>query len=262
MNEQLPAPIEPLPPEVGPGPFVLPWSPSDDRRGWFRRFVLGAVAVLVGLGAVAVGYRIFLSEDGTMDPVIEQVAPPVPTSAETTVPTTLALPTTASVRYERWDDATTANPWEQIAARPSDESFLVSEMASPVWVADRSVTRISAYFTVPQDGEYRFWVAGDDQAWLDLSKVADPADTDRIAEVLAPVTPNDFDAERSQGSAPIQLRADVVYYIEAVSLEVVLSDHVEVAWSGPTFGRQVMSGPTVQAERDDAERFLYARNGG
>lgn len=253
MNDDAPLP------EVGPGPFVLPWSPADEpRRG--RRALSLLLATLIGLGAVAVAVWVATDRNDGFTP-IEQLAPPVPTTVAATT-TTEPLPAVGTVNYERWDDAPIGDPWAVVAGGDPDETRIVGEMASPVWVADRAVTRISAWFTVPQDGEYRFWVAGDDQAWLALSMTGQPEQAKRIAEVLAPVAPNDFDTERGQSSRPIELKADRLYYIEAISLEVELSDHVEVAWSGPTFGRQVMTGATVQAVKDDAQRFLVARANG
>ena len=113
------------------------------------------------------------------------------------------------------------------------ESVYLDRFASPDGRADNYGVRGRAYLTVAEDGDYTFWVSGDDNCQLWLSSDDTAANAVMIAQVpgWTPVEAWDWYAE--QESAPVALVAGQSYYIEALMKEGGGGDSLEVGWSGP-----------------------------
>jgi len=96
--------------------------------------------------------------------------------------------------------------------------------------------RVRGYLYPPEDGEYTFWVSGDDYCDLMLSTDADPANAVIIAQVPGWTSYQAWDWYPEQQSAPITLAAGGKYYIEALMKEGGGGDSLTAAWSGPGIG--------------------------
>ena len=90
--------------------------------------------------------------------------------------------------------------------------------------------RASGYLKVSESAEYTFWVASDDESQLRLSSDTDPVNMgDPIVSVDGWTSSQQWTKYESQKSAPINLVAGRLYYIEALHKEGGGGDHVAVA---------------------------------
>lgn len=123
---------------------------------------------------------------------------------------------------------------------PDSEQFLTS--FDGVEHGDNFGSTIRGYLIPPSTGNYQFWIASDDASELRLSTNSNPASATARASVSGWTDPYAWTANSSQQSATISLTAGQPYYIEARHKEGGGGDHVAVAWSGPGFTRQIISG--------------------
>jgi signal transduction histidine kinase len=109
---------------------------------------------------------------------------------------------------------------------------------------DYHLTRMAGYLRPPVTGAYTFWIASDNSSELWLSPDDDPTRVRRICYVQEGfwTNPREWTRLSSQQSEPIQLRADRTYYIEALQEQLLLNDHLAVAWQGPGMERAVIEG--------------------
>lgn len=121
--------------------------------------------------------------------------------------------------------------------------------SGPRDVNDNYLQRLRGYVVPPQDGEYVFWICGDDESELWLSSDDTRANLRRIA--VAPfgpdkkgLAPEDWEREPSQRSVGITLRRGQRYYIEALHKEAKGNDHIAVGWRLPD-GKQERPIPGV-----------------
>ena len=111
------------------------------------------------------------------------------------------------------------------------------------WGEDH-LTRMRGYLHPPFTGDYTFWIASDNSSELWLSSDDEPAKARRIAFIKTGdfVNSREWSRYPSQGSEPINLRAGQIYYIEAVSEQLLLYENLAVAWQSPAFSRSVIDG--------------------
>ena len=115
-------------------------------------------------------------------------------------------------------------------------------LKSKVDWADNSGTRARSYLVPAADGDYTFWIAGDDACQLWLSTDDTAANAKMIAQVTGWTPADDWlntgggAGGATQKSAPVSLKAGQKYYIEALMKEGGGGDSVSVAWGGPTIG--------------------------
>jgi hypothetical protein len=122
-----------------------------------------------------------------------------------------------------------------------DESEYRDSLKSNVDWKDNYGLRARAYLSPPADGEYTFWVSGDDNCQLWLSTDESPANAVKVAEVAGWTPAETWDWEAGQKSAPIALQAGQKYYIEMLMKEGGGGDSATAAWGGPGIG----DGPLV-----------------
>ncbi|MHC4147800.1 MAG: PA14 domain-containing protein [Planctomycetota bacterium] len=104
----------------------------------------------------------------------------------------------------------------------------------PVDWQDNYGTRASGYLFPPEDGDYTFWISGDDFQDLYLSTDIEPANAVLIAQVLGWTSYKEWDKYPEQQSAPITLTvAGGPYFIEAIMKEGGGGDSLTVGWQGP-----------------------------
>lgn len=102
--------------------------------------------------------------------------------------------------------------------------------------------RIRGYLYPPITGDYRFWIASDDEGQLFLSSDATPANAALIAAVPEWSPDQVWDKYPEQASAPLRLVAGKRYYIEVLHKQGTLADNLAVAWQPPKGARAVISG--------------------
>ncbi len=109
----------------------------------------------------------------------------------------------------------------------------VRNFATPRNVNDNYLQRVRGFIVPPVDGEYVFWVAGDDESELWLSEDDTRSRLRRIAASPMSIAPEEWEGRPSQRSAPIALVKGRRYYVEALHKEGGGDDHVAVGWRLP-----------------------------
>ena len=99
---------------------------------------------------------------------------------------------------------------------------------------DRFGQYARGWIVPPADGQYRFFIAGDDSCEFWLSSSADPAGRQRVAYVEGWTHADEWTKYPSQTSAPLTLAGGRPYHFELYHIEGGYGDHVAVAWTGPT----------------------------
>ncbi len=93
--------------------------------------------------------------------------------------------------------------------------------------------RIRGFLVPPQDGNYTFWIASDDGSELWLSPSDNPKDKTRVALVSGFVQRGQWNAQPSQKSQPITLKAKRPYYFETLHKQGSGEDFLSVGWQLP-----------------------------
>jgi hypothetical protein len=106
-----------------------------------------------------------------------------------------------------------------------------------------------AWLVPPTTGDYRFWIAADDDAVLELSTDEKPYHAKVIASSRT-AKPREWNHHPEQASAVIPLIAGQRYYLTARLRQTKGPDHLAVAWSGPGIEQQVIPGSALQFYRD------------
>jgi len=124
----------------------------------------------------------------------------------------------------------TKNP--NFPGKPTSSTEL-SIFEIPADIGDNYGTRVSGLITAPKDGEYTFYVCGDDSAELFLSTSEKPEDKKRIASFKEYTDARQWDKYPEQASQPVTLKAGQKYYIETLHKEGGGGDHLAVGWKLP-----------------------------
>lgn len=138
-----------------------------------------------------------------------------------------------------------------------DDVYLVSQSSALANVGDNYGLRMSGRVVAPVSGNYNFYISGDGQCELLLSTDASAFNRRSVASVTVGTGVNKWTVEAGQKSAPVALVAGQEYYIEALMKESDGADHVEVAWSYPGQGIQIIPAARLKsfmAEAGDADR--------
>jgi len=93
--------------------------------------------------------------------------------------------------------------------------------------------RIRGFLIPPQSGNYTFWIASDDASELWLSASDNPQGKVKLAQVSGYVPRGTWDAQASQKSQPITLKARQPYYFETLHKQGGGEDHLAVGWRLP-----------------------------
>ena len=118
-----------------------------------------------------------------------------------------------------------------------DDLVALTNFASEVNIGDSYGSRIRALLTPSVTGDYRFFIASDDNSQLKFSRDTNAANATVIASVSPWVNQNVWNQYASQMSIVItNLIAGQSYYIEALHKEGGGGDHVEVGWLVPGSG--------------------------
>lgn len=160
--------------------------------------------------------------------------------------TTLSLFSgTGVVLCEWWTDITGT----EVNALTSDVNYpdnstgreLLTKLEGPTNWADNYGTRIRGYLNPLTSGNYRFWIASNDNSELWLSTNDDPCNATRIAYAQGYTNARQWDKYTTQKSSLISLLAGQKYYIEVLHKEGSGDDNIAVAWQGPGISQQVIN---------------------
>lgn len=139
---------------------------------------------------------------------------------------------TGSILRERWngiDGNDIANiPLEKVSS--STGELTVLETVDP---ANNYGERFRGYICAPRNGDYTFFIAGDDAAELWLSMDENSATRVKIASVLSWTEFREWTRYSSQKSASITLIKGHRYYIEVLHKQGAGGGHVSVGWQLP-----------------------------
>jgi hypothetical protein len=146
------------------------------------------------------------------------------------------LPTgSGSISYELW----TGVPGWQLEDIPSSAPTSTGEATrfeAPLPYEDDTAARLWGFLTAPVDGDYTFWISGDDNCELLLSRDEQPENVLQIASILGFehwADPGEWLKYPSQRSESITLRAGERYYIEARVKQAKGGVHLSVGWNKP-----------------------------
>ena len=152
---------------------------------------------------------------------------------------------TGNILWEFWYDisGTSVNNLINDPKYPDnpDMSELRESFDSEVDSRDNYGSRVRGYLYPPADGDYEFWVSGDDNCELWLSINADPSSAIKICEVPGWSNQYEWAKYPQQKSSFITLQAGKKYYIEALMKEGGGGDSLSAGWGGPVIGE----GPVV-----------------
>ncbi len=152
---------------------------------------------------------------------------------------------TGNILWEHWYDinGTSLGSLRNAPGYPDnpDMSELRDSFDSEVDSRDNYGSRVRGYLYPPVDGDYEFWVSGDDNCQLWLSTNADPSSAIKICEVPGWSNQYEWAKYAQQKSSFITLQAGKKYYIEALMKEGGGGDSLTAGWGGPVIGE----GPVV-----------------
>lgn len=134
------------------------------------------------------------------------------------------------------------------------ETAILGTWEAPSDIADQFASRLSGTLEVAETGDYRFFIASDDDSALLLGRDGTAASAEVIARVDGWVPPGGWTQSPAQMSEAISLQAGERIYLEARHLEGSGGDHLAVGWQLPdgTFERPIGGGPVVEVEGNNA----------
>ena len=151
---------------------------------------------------------------------------PVPTMAPTCSPT-------GSITREVWTNISGVSVSQIPVNTTPNLTEDIALFETPTNFAENYGTRVSGFIHPTVSGDYRFWIATDDNGELWLSTDNNPANRTRIAYVPGYTTSRQWNKFPEQRSALIHLEAGQHYYIEALQKEAGGGDNLAVRWALP-----------------------------
>jgi prepilin-type N-terminal cleavage/methylation domain-containing protein len=108
--------------------------------------------------------------------------------------------------------------------------------------ADAYGTRMTGYLIPPITGDYKFWVASDNDSQLWLSSDDTMENVSLIASLSGWTGTAEWNKYVTQESPSITLEAGKIYFIKAYHIEGSSGDHLSVAWQIPSGMLEVIPG--------------------
>lgn len=140
---------------------------------------------------------------------------------------------TGGILHTVWKDVSGTSVSQVPTNTIPSETDTVTVFEGPTNYADHYGSRFRGFLCVPQTGNYRFWIASNDNSELWLSTSTNPAEKVKIAYVNGGTNPRQYDKYASQQSVLINLVRGRSYYIEALHKEGVGGDHISVGMQLP-----------------------------
>ena len=142
-------------------------------------------------------------------------------------------PATGTIQCDIWNNAPGSSISQIPLNRAPDIVGSINRLATSVNKRDNYAQRIRCYLIAPENGQYSFWIASDNQSELWLSTDSDPANKRLIAYLYGWTSPENWTQEASQQSARISFVRGQHYYIEVLHKEGTGGDHLSVGWARP-----------------------------
>ncbi len=140
---------------------------------------------------------------------------------------------TGTIHQEIWKDVGGTAVADIPTGRPPDQINTLGQLEG-TFSGDNYASRTRGYITAPADGLYTFWVSGDDNVELRLSRLPDQArDLETIATVPGWTDLREWHKYGEQKSVPIALMRGRKYFFEVVHKEGGGGDSVSVGWARP-----------------------------
>jgi|SRR5690554_1870153 len=133
------------------------------------------------------------------------------------------------------------------------EVLEITSLDSPRNRGDNFGALVRGYIEPPVNGDYRFYVTGDDETQFFLSTSERSDNGELIASVVGSTRVGEFTKYSSQTSELKKLVAGQRYYFEIRFKEARGSDHFTVAWEGPGFARSVIPSSALYSWAPAAE---------
>ncbi len=146
---------------------------------------------------------------------------------------------------------------------PTTSNIVFNYFEAPTDVADHYGQRVHGFIKAPYTGEYRFWIASDDDSQLFLSATSNPSDLVMIAEVQGYTSPREWHKYPQQQSELITLLAGEHYYVMALMKEHEGGDNLAVGWQFPNgiFERPINGQHIFRAEAELHTNFSISQTG-
>ena len=140
------------------------------------------------------------------------------------------------LRHEVWEevpgyDLQSLTSHSKFKTGAPDSTDHLRSVQSPVNVGDNFGRKISGILVPPQDGDYLFWLYGDDQCMLKLNTAGE--NPSNAKEILRVPTYAEADWGKALKSRPVSLRKDKRYYFEVLHKEGAGEDFCAAGWSLP-----------------------------
>jgi len=146
---------------------------------------------------------------------------------------------------------------------PTSRNIISNLLEAPTNVADYYGQRIHGLIKAPYTGQYRFWIASDDNGQLFLSTTSNPDNLVLIAAVPGWTNPRQWGKYAQQQSALITLQEGEYYYITALMKEHEGGDNLAVGWQFPNgiFERPINGQHLFRAEAELHTNFSISQAG-
>lgn len=142
--------------------------------------------------------------------------------------------TSGNFTFEQWNNIQGMTIADiPVNTYPDVVSTALTAMEIPVNAGDNYGVRLSGLLCAPVDGEYTFYVAGDDYVDLYLSTDNDKDNRARIAYHEGWTNSREWNKYATQQSSAITLTGGNKYYIEALMKEGNGGDNLAVRWISP-----------------------------
>lgn len=171
------------------------------------------------------------------------------------LPPPAALPATSEpgkVQFRIWTGITGSDVSDltSIDAYPDNPNTTkeLTSLDNPGGLGNYYGSLVRGYIEPPTDGEYTFYVSGDDETQFWFSTNESPSNAEIIASVPNYTTPYNYTKYSSQTSGTQVLQGGKRYYFEIRHKQGSGGEHFAVAWSGPGISQEVISGDYLYSE--------------
>ena len=159
------------------------------------------------------------------------------------------LPRPGGLLREYWTNILGDHP-TQLARHPAypshpDGSEVLTNFVVRTDWGEHFGDHIRGYVHPPVTGKYTFWISGNPNSTLNLSRNEKPEECVQLAITEGGAgggEPLDWDSHAVQRSSPITLVAGRRYYIEVIRKTNLGRDHLAVAWQPPGEQREIIRG--------------------
>jgi hypothetical protein len=140
-----------------------------------------------------------------------------------------------SITLEHWDSVP-GSSMDDFPTTPADSTMALQSFKAPASDAVDTADHITGFLTAPLDGDYRFWIACDDNCELWLSSDETAENEVVIASLLGVdrwTDPDEWTKFASQESRLVSLQAGKRYRIEAFVKQGIGGSNLSVGWLKP-----------------------------